>query len=551
MAKFLTSTDIANRACQQLGVSLIDPAVGLEFEQSQAALEINSAYDKIRISELQARCWRFAVKQAVLRPVDQNTMELVPTLWVANTTYFKGSIVSDADGLAWESTIQSNLGNQPDVTSSWQQYFGPLSVSKYDSSTSYSNGELVYITAGDGTSKIYRAMRGNNAVDPSLPNQWSNATTYFKNDVVQQFPAWSSGTTYSQGQGALYTDGNVYVSLAAGNLNHPPPASASFWALLPTLILTTVPVPATSSTSSLQTSPVIEWSSTTTYSIGAAVMFNSTEYVSVQNNNTANYPNAASSTFWVAITGGTLWMSLIDLSINNSPANVPAAWSSLTSYSTGNTVAGTDGFNYTSLVNANLNNNPTTDNGTRWQRGALTAWTTSFILGGGNSLWLLIGDSALFPNGVTLKRLNPTYPISSGPFTDSAYRSVFRLPSGFLRNAPRDPKAGANSYNGAPTNLPQDDWVYEGEFLKSVSTSKLTLRFVADTADVPRMDAMFCEALAAKIGEELVERLTQSGEKRKILVSVYQEFIKLASLNNAIISGATEPELDDYIATRY
>ena len=77
------------------------------------------------------------------------------------------------------------------------------------------------------------------------------------------------------------------------------------------------------------------------------------------------------------------------------------------------------------------------------------------------------------------------------------------------------------------------------------------MRFVADTADVPRMDAMFCEALAAKIGEELVERLTQSGEKRKILVSVYQEFIKLASLNNAIISGATEPELDSYIATRY
>ena len=66
MAKFLTSTDIANRACQQLGVSLIDPAVGLAFEQSQAALEINSAYDKIRIAELQARCWRFAVKQAVL-----------------------------------------------------------------------------------------------------------------------------------------------------------------------------------------------------------------------------------------------------------------------------------------------------------------------------------------------------------------------------------------------------------------------------------------------------------------------------------------------------
>ena len=261
MAKFLTSTDIANRACQQLGVSLIDPAVGLEFEQSQAALEINSAYDKIRIAELQARCWRFAVKQAVLRPVDENTMELVPTLWVANTTYFKGSIVSDGDGLAWESTIQSNLGNQPDVTSSWQQYFGPLSVSKYDSSTSYSNGELVYTTAGDGTSKIYRAMRGNNAVDPSLPNQWSNATTYFKNDVVQQFPAWSSGTTYSQGQGALYTDGNVYVSLSAGNLNHPPPANASLWALLPTLILNTAPVPITSPVSPLQTSPVIEWSS--------------------------------------------------------------------------------------------------------------------------------------------------------------------------------------------------------------------------------------------------------------------------------------------------
>jgi hypothetical protein len=52
-------------------------------------------------------------------------------------------------------------------------------------------------------------------------------------------------------------------------------------------------------------------------------------------------------------------------------AVTPASWSSLTSYSINNIVAGSDGYVYTSLVNSNLNNNPASNaNPADWSKGA-------------------------------------------------------------------------------------------------------------------------------------------------------------------------------------
>jgi len=550
MAGYLTPVDIANRALQHCGATQIDATQGFA-EQSTNAFEISSCYDKLRMAELQRNTWRVAIKEAILRPIDSNTALLSPTMWVSTVTYFKGSIVQDQYGTLWQSNQPTNLGNNPLLSNTWDEYFGPMTVPLYDSSTTYFNGELVYIQAGDGTFKVYRSLANSNAVDPSLSNQWIATTTYKVNDVVQQFPAWSSLTTYSQGQGVLYTDGNVYASLVNSNLNNAPISNPSKWALVPTLILQSQPVPSTTPIPPIQTSPVVEWSSSTVYALGNVVMFNAVQYLSIQNNNSDNYPNAAASTFWVAITGGTIYMSLINFNVNNSPASAPALWSALTTYSAGQLVGGSDGSIYSSIGSGNLGNDPTKTTGFWTNTGVLNPWTTVFTLGGGNSLWLLVGDSSLFPNGVNLVPVTITYPVAIGPLSASYPRSVYRLPAGFLRTAPRDPKAGQSSYLGSPTNLQYDDWEYEGEFFRSIEVGPIAFRFVADITDVSKMGPMLCEAIAARIGYEICPRLTQSEEKTKRIISVYQEHATTARLNDAIVQGATEPPLDDYIATRY
>ena len=272
-----------------------------------------------------------------------------------------------------------------------------------------------------------------NSLDPSLPNQWAATMQYNQNQIVQAFPAWSSGTTYTVGQTINYTvDGNTYSSLTNSNTNHIPSATiGTSWALMPVLALTWPTTPTTTSTlmtfPASQSSPVIEWLPATVYGIGSFVMFDGTEYVSLIAVNTGKMPNAVGSTSWAAVSNGTLYMSLINLNMNNNPASTPANWSALTTYAIGNVVAGSDGFNYTSRVNSNLNNNPANNaNPTDWTQGAFTAWTTSFIQGGGNQQWLQVGGSS-FPVGVGLTPTDITYPLNAGPSSQSQTRKRISL----------------------------------------------------------------------------------------------------------------------------
>src|SRR5262245_4569431 len=338
MTEFLTPVDIGNRALQHVGAPLMDSVQGFT-ESSLRAQAVSFAYGKLRRAELERNVWSFATRRAIIRPIDTNTMLLAPSLWSSSATYFLGSIVSDTSNNLWQSRIPNNTGNDPQNTAVWEPYFGPVSVMLYDSSKSYFSGELVYTAPGDGTYNVYASLISANALDPSIPNQWSTFTTYFKNNVVQAFAAWSGATTYTQGQTIQYTDGNIYASLANGNLNNIPTATLlTKWALVPVVILQSLQVPATSALVPPLSSPIIEWSQVTTYSIGAFVLFNGTEYVSLQNNNTGNFPTAAASTFWSAVTLGTSYMSLIDLNIGNNPANAPALWASGTTYAINNLV---------------------------------------------------------------------------------------------------------------------------------------------------------------------------------------------------------------------
>lgn len=553
MAEFNFPVDIGNRALQRLGQPPMSLTLGFTDGTKRAA-EVGGCYGRLRRAELQANVWRHATRKAALRPIDSNTLLIAPTLWSSTVTYFVGSIVTDALGTYWQSRIPDNLNNQPGQSfAAWEPYFGPLTVSLYDSGAGYFSGELVYTAAGDGTYNVFQSQVTGNALHPALPNQWSANTTYLKDHVVQQFPAWSSLTTYSKGQCVLYTDGNIYASLTNSNLNNVPPSSASAWSLMPTLTLQSqlVPVAANQAPTTPGTTPIDEWHETQTYAQGNFVIFNAAVYLSLAANNTGNFPNAAASTFWVACTGGTTYQSLIDLNIGNSPATAPARWASGTTYALNALVGASDGFIYKSLQNGNVANQPALGaNPAWWQNtGIALPWTSVFVAGGGNSQWLQIGGAA-FPNGTGLSGLRIIWPLGTGPVSQAATRNIYRLPANYLRRAPQDPAAGRSSFLGAPTNEQMNDWEFDGDHLVSSESSVINLRFVADVQDVSRFPDMFCEGLARRIAWEVCEPLTQSTAKIDDIRAEYKVIVNEAKLANAIDMQGDELPLDDWLTCR-
>jgi hypothetical protein len=540
MPEFNTPIDVANRALQHVGSGRISSFT----ENNRRAAETGACYGKLRQAELRENVWQFATKRTCIRAIDTNTFNLEATLWSASGTYFAGSIVSDASGTLWISRTQNNINNEPGVADSWEPYFGQMTVQLYDSGTSYFAGELVYTITGNGSYNVYSSKLNGNNVHPALPNQWSISTTYNTSDVVQEFPAWAIGTSYSKGQGVT-SGGNIYVSLTNSNLGNTPPSAAN-WALMPALTLANI----STTSGPPSTTPIAEWNQTTAYSQGTFVVFNGVVYLSLSNTNTGNFPNAAGSTSWVLVTNGTLYMSLFDLNVGNDPALAPALWAVGTTYSIGNMVGGSDGRIYTSLTNGNIANDPTLDSGVNWtSAGLLNPWTTVFTQGGGNSLWTQIGGAS-FPFGVGISKLNLNWPINCGPVSQALTRNVYRLPAGFLRKAPQDPSAGTMSWLGAPGNLAYEDWTYFGNYLVSMDSFPILLRFVADVQDVSTFDPMFCEGLAYRIGLEVCEPLTQSNTKQQTIAQAYKEFMSRAKRTNAINMGSTEAPLDDFIACR-
>ena len=142
-------------------------------------------------------------------------------------------------------------------------------------------------------------------------------------------------------------------------------------------------------------------------------------------------------------------MSLINFNINNNPADTPAAWVSTTAYTAGTLVAATDGFNYLATNNSTGQQTANGASPGYWSAQTLTAWSTTVPIGAGNQQWLQIGGCNS-PSDVMLVPENPIYPVGAGPSSQMGSRYIFRLPSGFLRPAPQDPKAGSWSALGAP-----------------------------------------------------------------------------------------------------
>lgn len=191
---------------------------------------------------------------------------------------------------------------------------------------------------------------------------------------------------------------------------------------------------------------------------------------------------------------------------------------------------------YISLVDLNLGNTPATST-TQWSS------TITSIGGSGSLKWLQITP-------VALNDYRAIYPAGSGPSSQTATKNVFCLPANFVRIAPQDPKAGANSSLGGPGGHQYEDWLLEGDKIISSEQGPIILRFVADIQDVTAMDDMFCEGLAAKMAEMCCEELTQSTAKKSFCQTEYNIAMGKAKLANAIETGAIEPPEDDWVTCR-
>ncbi len=145
--------------------------------------------------------------------------------------------------------------------------------------------------------------------------------------------AWSSTTTYSVGQAVSY-QGSSYVSLVAGNVGHTPSSSPTDWAVLASEGVTGPtgptgvqgPAGPTGKTGPQgsqgvqgpvgPTGPVglvwkLAWSSSTTYSIGQAVSYNGSSYISLVNSNNNHTPSSTPADWSLLAqegsSGNTVW----------------------------------------------------------------------------------------------------------------------------------------------------------------------------------------------------------------------------------------------------
>lgn len=350
---------------------------------------------------------------------------------------------------------------------------------------------------------------------------------------------YSSTKTYLIGEVVKDSNGLFWVSQVADNLNISPGGNNDAWDMY-----------FGPATASLYVTGTTYYSGELVYKIDASA---ATGYQLFMSLISANSDEPATATAYSATVqykrddvvsySGSQWRSLLPVNLANTPADGPAAWAAGTTYASGAQVTGSNQRVYTSAVNSNVGNDPTTDDGTHWTSTAtLTAWSRTPTLTTSSTNWR--------PLTATLKNLLTIYPVGAGPSSQSATRNIFRLPCGYLREAPQDPKAGSISVLGAPSGLAYTDWVHDGDYIVSADTGPIVYRFVADVSKVTEMTDMFCEGLACRIATAVCERLTGSEAKLQTIASAYKMFMGEARLVNGIEEGALEAPVDDYIAVR-
>ncbi len=124
-------------------------------------------------------------------------------------------------------------------------------------------------------------------------------------------------------------------------------------------------------------------------------------------------------------------------------------------------------------------------------------------------------------------------------------RRFYRLPANYLRMAAQDPKNAAGVQLDVTGGMRYNDWTLESAYIITNDVDPIVFRFVADQANVPTMDDLFCEVLAARIAVELCETMTQSADKLDHVTNLYNHYKTIARTTSSIEGGSSEDEPSD------
>lgn len=369
---------------------------------------------------------------------------------------------------------------------------------------------------------VLRAIDSNTRL--LAPALWSPVTTYFINSIVTD------------------QNNNLWISNTPNNINFDPLGSVLAWE--PYFGPLTVSLYATGSYFAGEM--VYKTPGDGTYRVYLSLIDGNTDDPATA---TAYSATAVYSKNQVVTLSSVAYMSLINFNTAQTPSASPAAWAAGTTYGAAAAVMGSDGIKYTSIAGGNLGNDPTLDGGLHWTNtGVLVPWTTVFTAGSGSAQWLEIGGVE-FPGGVALSGLGLAYSPGTGPSWQATTRNVYRLPNGFLRRAPQNPKA-TTTWLGGPSGIAYDDWNLQGDYLVTQDSGPIPLRFVADLTDVRRMDDLLCVELAHRVALTVCDTLTQSGSQLAAVQKAYSVFRADAAIVNAIEMGSDDPPQDDYVTVR-
>lgn len=306
------------------------------------------------------------------------------------------------------------------------------------------------------------------------------------------------------------------------------------------------------------------WAVGTTYALNDIIVGDDTQiYISIASGNIGNTPS----------TSPTLWTLYFGLDV---ATEFVTTWGSGFTYMTGDHAVGSDGTVYQSLIDTNTNHNPVGDGNVHWTADTDGTMPTkmTFYVGElvriGNTVYLSLqnnngdgntvsGDGLPPPSASwqtmttapTVALFNFMYPIGAGPASNFRTKNTYRLPVGWLREAPQDPKAGGALYLGAPDGSMFNDWNYEGRYFTSNDNGVIPYRFMADIQDPMQFDALFVEGFACRIALEVCEPLTQKSDKKADIERAYMKFMTEARTINGIEDGPVYPPEDAYITARF
>lgn len=221
--------------------------------------------------------WAFSIRKARVRGLTQSMQLWTPPTYNAATAYTIGQCVMYAGGTyansalyPWILQVPTATGAQPDISSQWSHYFGPMTADVFDNQAMYAAGELSLV-----------------------PETWQVGNTYPNAAIVNY-------------------GGVFYVSLAAGNVGNTPSSTVGqWWAVWVAPETTASPVAGTPAPA-----PQGTYASGTSYAAGAVVSYTSLitgnvqYYISLVGSNVGNEPDT-SPTKW------SLWASSTSQGVNS------------------------------------------------------------------------------------------------------------------------------------------------------------------------------------------------------------------------------------------